>query len=58
MRETERQRESYRAARPLCEAVVVLKGPGQTGLQELLQSGPGQSVGPHPVHLHTQLEEQ
>lgn len=48
----------YLAAGLLCEAVVVLQGLIQAGLQQLLQGGPGQSVTPHPVHLHTQLEQQ
>lgn len=46
------------AAGLLCQAVVVLQGLSQTGLQQLLQGGPGQSVASHPVHLHTQLEQQ
>lgn len=40
------------------EAVVVLQGLTQAGLEQLLQRGPRQSVSAHPVHLHAQLEEQ
>lgn len=48
----------YRAAGLLCDAVVVVQGLRQAGVQQLLQSGSGQSMPPHPVHLHTQLEQQ
>lgn len=48
----------YLAAGLLCKAVVVVQGLRQTRLQQLLQSGPGQSVTPNSVHLQTQLEQQ
>lgn len=50
--------EHYRAMSLLCKAMVLLKGLSQAGLQEFLQGGPGQGMGPHPVHLHTELEKQ
>lgn len=41
-----------------CDGVVVMKSLVQTGLQQLMQGGPRQSVPPDPVHLQAQLEQQ
>lgn len=49
-------RLSYPAGGLLREGLVVVQDLIQTGVQQLLQGGPGQSMPPHPVHLHTQLE--
>lgn len=42
----------------LCEDVVVMQSFKETGLKQLLQGWAGERVTPHPVHLHTELEQQ